>query len=151
MRLWTPKPKMTKEEWAALVPSVRAAIDGAYGDDVPRRPWVWHDNERFLQCPDTYRENGMALHRFPPSSGDLNPIETVWAWLRRDLARREQEDLQAGRFLTPQQFKQRCSQILTSYAVVKEGQTQSRLQRLIIGMPRRLRRCKANGYGRCGK
>ena len=87
---WTPKPKMSSDEWAALVPSVRAAVDEAYGEDVPPRPWVWHDNERFLLCPEVYSDNGMSLHRFPPNSGDLNPIEIVWAWLRKDLAVREQ-------------------------------------------------------------
>ena len=40
LRLWTPKPKMTSEEWAALVPSVRDAVDEAYGDAVPARSWV---------------------------------------------------------------------------------------------------------------
>jgi hypothetical protein len=151
LRLWTPKPKMTAAEWAALVPSVRAAVDEAYGGDVPARPWVWHDNERFLLRPDTYRQHGMSLHRFPPCSGDLNPIETVWAWLRKDLAKREQADLSDKRDLAPQQFKQRCSQLLNSYSVPKDGEQYSRLQKLIRGMPKRLRKCKANSYGRCGK
>ena len=93
----------------------------------------------------------MSLHRFPPCSGDLNPIETVWAWLRRDLAKREQADLSAKRDLTPQQFKQRCSQLLNSYSVPKGGEQHSRLQKLIRGMPKRLRKCKANSYGKCGK
>ena len=53
----------------------------------------------------------------PPNSGDLNPIETVWAWLRRDLGKRELADLKAKRpALTEHQFKQRCAQILLSYA-----------------------------------
>ena len=142
---------MTKEEWAALVPSVRAAVDEAYGSEVPSRPWVWHDNERFLQCPDEYKKHGMALHRFPPNSGDLNPIETVWAWLRKDLAIREQADLKAKRTLTAQQFRQRCSQILNTYAVPQEGQQFSRLQKLVRGMSKRMQKCKANNYGRCGK
>ena len=151
LRLWTPKPKMTAAEWAALVPSVRAAVDEAYGGDVPARPWVWHDNERFLLCPDTYRQHGMSLHRFPPCSGDLNPIETVWAWLRKDLAKREQADLSDKRDLPPQQFQQRCYQLLNSYSVPKDGEQYSRLQKLIRGMPKRLRKCKANSCGRCGK
>ena len=151
LRLWTRTPKMTSEQWAALVPSVRAAVDEAYGDDVPSRPWVWHDNERFLLCPDVYSQHGMSLHRFPPNSGDLNPIETVWAWLRRDLAIREQDDLQARRVLTPQQFRQRCSQILNSFAVCRPGKQHSPLQNLSRGMPKRLQRCKANSYGKCGK
>ena len=142
---------MIAEEWSNLVPAVRAAVQEAYGEGAPPTPWVWHDNERFLLCPDTYRQHGMSLHRFPPNSGDLNPVETVWAWLRRDVAKREQADLQAKRVLTPQQFKQRCAQILNTYAVPKEGQQRSRLEKLIRGMPARMRKCKANRYGRCGK
>ena len=151
LRMWTPKPKMTADEWAALVPTVRSAIDDAYGDDVPSTPWVLNDNERFLQCPDVYRRHGLSLHRFPPSSGDLNPIETVWAWLRKDLAHREQTDLKTNYTLTPQQFKQRCAQLLNSYCVPVEGEIYSRIQKLIRGMPKRLRKCKDNKYGCCGK
>ena len=81
----------------------------------------------------------------------MNPIENVWAWLRRDLAKREMEDLKAGRVLTDQQFKQRCSQILNSYCVPKEGEKYSRIQKLIRGMPGRLRKSRANQYGRSGK
>ena len=35
--------------------------------------------------------------RLPPNSGDLNPIETVWAKLRKDLAKREFEGLKNNR------------------------------------------------------
>ena len=84
LRLWTPQPKMTTSDWAALIPEIKAAVDDAYGDDPLPRPKVWHDNERFLLQPDVYAANGLHLFRFPPNSGDLNPIETVWAWLRKD-------------------------------------------------------------------
>lgn len=151
LRLWTPRPKMTSAEWATLVPDIKAAVDEAYGDEVVARPWVWHDNERFLICPDVYKKNGLATHRFPPNSGDLNPIETVWAWLRRDLAQREQADIRAGRHLTVQKFRQRCAQILNTYTAPKPGEQYSRVQKLIRGMPRRLRKCRDNRYGRCGK
>lgn len=151
LRMWTAKPKMTKAEWEVKIPMVKAAVDDAYGDDVAARPWVWHDNERFLLCPETYKANGLTLVRFPPCSGDLNPIETVWAWLRRDLAIRERDDLAAGRYLTPRRYRLRCAQILQSYAVPKAGDSHSRLQKLVRGMPRRLQSCRANRYGKCGK
>ena len=153
LRLWTPKPKMTAEEWAALIPDVKAAISDAYGDDMPRRPWVWHENERFLvNNLQEYRRNGLELHRFPPNSGDLNRVETVWAWLRNDLAQREQQDLRNGRYLSAQQFGQRCAQILRTYVQDDgKGDGLCRLQRLARGMPKRLRKCNANSYGRCGK
>lgn len=151
LRMWTAKPKMTKTEWEANIPIVKAAVEDAYGENIAARPQVWHDNERFLLCPETYKKHGLTLVRFPPSSGDLNPIETVWAWLRKDLAAREQDDLAANRCLTPKQFKQRCSQILLSYSVPKKNESRSRLQKLVQGMPRRLQSCRANKYGRCGK
>ena len=88
---------------------------------------------------------------FPPNSGDLNPIETVWAWLRKELARREMVDLDEGRTLTAPQFRQRASQILKSFEARGPGDGKSRLERLVAGMPKRLAQCKANRYGKCGK
>ena len=93
----------------------------------------------------------MTAVRFPPSSGDLNPIENVWAKLRKDLAIREFEDLKNDKVITTLQFKQRCSQLLTSYGYVKPGKKYSYLENLIRGMPGRLLRCKENKYGNCGK
>ena len=135
----------------AKVPALKRAVDAA-GEDLPnKRAMVWHDGEKFLQQPDLYRKHGLTLVRFPPNSGDLNPIETVWAWLRRDLALREQEDFSANRVITKVQFRQRAAQILKSYEEMEPGQQWSRLQKLVRGMPARLARCKARRYGRCGK
>ena len=47
---------------------------------------LWHDNETFIQLPQEYKKAGLTSMNFPPNSGDLNPIETVWAQLRKDLA-----------------------------------------------------------------
>ena len=112
---------------------------------------VWHDNEKFLLCPSTYTANGLTLVRFPPNSGDLNPIETVWARLRQDLAEREQEDLSQKRVLTTTQFKQRVAQLLSEYGEPADGQELSYLSKLVRGMPKRLAKCRARKYGRCGK
>ena len=112
---------------------------------------VWQDNERFLCQLEAYKAHGLELQRFPPNSGDLNPIETVWAWLCRDLAKREQSDYLAGKEITIQKFKQRAAQILQSCGDKKPGQTHSRLEKLVRGMPKRLRKCKERNYGRCGK
>ena len=127
------------------------AAEARGSERVTQKAKVWHDNEKFLLCPATYRQHELVQVRFPPNSGDLNPIETVWARLRRDLAEREQEDLAAGRTITTSQFKQRAAQILNSYGVAALGQTHSFLQKLVRGMPKRLAKCKANKYGRCGK
>ena len=147
LRLWTPKPKMNKLEWAQRSPALRRA--------TMRTPGVlskiWHDNEGFLLNPPIYRKNGMQSVRFPPCSGDLNPIETVWARLRMDLGVREMEDLHLGRHISVTQYRQRVGQLLTSYSVPSPGQPHSFLQRLVRGMPRRLAKCRANRFGPCGK
>ena len=89
--------------------------------------------------------------RFPPNSGDLNPVETVWAWSRRDLARREQEDLAAGHIMTVAMFRKRVAQLLNSYGAREDGESLSSLQKLVRGMPKRLANCRKNKFGRCGK
>ena len=81
----------------------------------------------------------------------MNPIENVWAQLRKDLAKREQDDFAAGRTLSVREFRSRVAQILQSYSVPKKDQQYSYLQKLVRGMPARLRSCKAKRYGRCGK
>ena len=112
---------------------------------------MWFDNETFLKIDGVYRKNGLAAVRFPPNSGDLNPIETVWARLRRDLAVREFEDLKVGKIITVKQFKQRCSQLLTSYSLKGPGEQYSYLEKLVRGMIARLVKCRKNKYGVCGK
>ena len=138
---------MNKLEWAQRSPALRRA--------TMRTPGVlskiWHDNEGFLLNPPIYRKNGMQSVRFPPCSGDLNPIETVWARLRMDLGVREMEDLHLGRHISVTQYRQRVGQLLTSYSVPSPGQPHSFLQRLVRGMPRRLAKCRANRFGPCGK
>ena len=154
LRLWTPRPKMNKLEWAAHLPALKRAVDDAEAQGVERetkKAKVWHDNEGFLKQPQAYKKHGFQMVLFPPNSGDLNPIETVWAALRKDLALREQSDLQAGVYLTVPRFRARAAQILKSYSVVKPGKQHSFLTALVRGMPKRLMKCKKNKYGRCGK
>lgn len=78
LRLWTPTPKMNNAAWAKLVPALgRAAMPPRLASQ--QRANVWHDNETFLNQPAVYKKHGMTSVKFPPNSGDLNPIETVWA------------------------------------------------------------------------
>ena len=112
---------------------------------------LWHDNETFIQLPQEYKKAGLTSMNFPPNSGDLNPIETVWAELRKDLAVREFEDLKAGNVISVTAFKQRVAQLLTSYSIPGPGEQHSYLERLVRGMPARLEKCKKNKYGPCGK
>ena len=150
LRMWTPKAKMTKAEWVERIPALKRAIDSAGERRATVKAKVWHDNEKFLLQPSEYRKHSLELVRFPPNSGDLNPIETVWAELRKRLALREQEDLEAGRVLTLQQFRKRASQILASFGEDPKGEG-SFLSKLVRGMSGRLQKCRANSFGRCGK
>ena len=143
LKHWSEKPKLDQELWANLI--------GKKVKDAAAGPNIWHDNEGYLKQPEEYAKHGLVMNLFPPSSGDLNPVENVWSDLRQDLAVREFEDLKANRTLTVAQFRARASQILHSYSVPKPGQTKSHLQKLVDGMPSRLARCKANNYGNCGK
>ena len=60
-------------------------------------PWgVLSDNEGFLNDPCSKTElwkQGVRLWHVPPRSPDLNPVEKFWAWLRRELRRRDLKDL----------------------------------------------------------
>lgn len=143
MKLWTQKQKLDKESWASYIKSVvQPAASG---------PNMWHDNGNFIKQPGVYSEQGLVMKNFPPNCGDLNPIENVWADLRKELSRREVEDMDAKRHLTVDQFRQKAAQILHSYTIPKPGRAKSRLQKYIAGMPKGLADCKANTYGKCGK
>ena len=107
--------------------------------------------EKFLCQPAEYWSAGLQLERFPPNSGDLRPIETVRAWLQRDLAEKEQADHAVGKVLTAQQFRQRAALLLKQYGEKKPGSDHSRWGKLVRGMPKRLQKCKERRYGRCGK
>ena len=50
---------------------------------------MWFDNEGFLKIDSAYHKHGLTALRFPPGSGDLNPIENVWSKLKKGLAIRE--------------------------------------------------------------
>ena len=143
LKLWTERPKLDKQLWAGHIGAgVKRAASGKT---------IWHDNEKFLKQPQVYASHGLTMKCFPPNSGDLNPIETVWAWLRTELARREMSDQDTGKTISAQQFRQRASQILQSFEAPRPGERLSRLERLIAGMPKRLAQCKANRYGKCSK
>ena len=77
---------------------------------------AYEDNERFLTAKDSktaYLENHAKLLHIPPRSHDLNPIKSFWGWLRKELRRRDLEDLRLDRPpLSKAQYKQRLKQVL---------------------------------------
>ena len=51
----------------------------------------------------------------PAKSPDLNPVEKYWAWLRRQLRKKDLEDLDAGRdVLTKSDYQERVRSIMHS-------------------------------------
>ena len=77
--LRTERPKMKKEQWWKHIPELRRAVDDAGEVDETQTAKVWHDNETFLVNDAKYKASKLTSVRFPPNSGDLNPIETVWS------------------------------------------------------------------------
>ena len=114
---------MTKTEWVKKVPKLRKAIDKHAEPRATIKAKVWHDNAKFLLAPAEYQKHGMEMVTFPTNSGDLNPIENVWAKLRLDLAKLGQKDFTAKprRFLSEAQFKARVSNLLISHASQRQA------------------------------
>ena len=61
------------------MPVLKRAVDVAEArapERTVKRAKVWHDNEKFLLCPDSFQRSELVQVRFLLNSGDLNPIET---------------------------------------------------------------------------
>ena len=82
---------------------------------------MWFDNETFLKIDAEYHRHGLTAMRFLPGNEDFNPSENVWSKFGKDLAIRESEDLKNDKIITNLQFKQKVSQLLTSYGYVSPG------------------------------
>jgi len=96
------KRKLTSEEWCHVVR--RGKLTAAIRALEPSKadgPWkVLADNESFLHTAASRRamaDEGITLWRMPPASPDLNPVEKMWAWLRRRLREKDREDLRRKR------------------------------------------------------
>ena len=62
-----------------------------------------------------YAKKNVRLVHIPPRSPDLNPIESFWGWLRKQLRLRDLEDLRRGRpALGKMAFKARVRALLRS-------------------------------------
>ena len=67
------------------------------------------------------------------------------------MGKREFEDLKHDHIISVAQFRQRVSQILHSFSLKGPGEEYSYLEKLVRGMPARLKKAKKNKYGPCGK
>ena len=48
LKLWTDKPKMTKEQWVTHLPELKRAASQANNNPERKRLKTWFDNEGFL-------------------------------------------------------------------------------------------------------
>ena len=63
-----------------------------------------------------------SLWKIPPRSPDLNPIEKFWAWLRKELRRRDLEDYKNRKpCLGKVQYTERVKQVLKTATAQKEA------------------------------
>ena len=67
------------------------------------------------------------------------------------MGKREFEDLKHDNIILVPQFRKRVSQILNSFNLKGPGEEYSYLEKLVRGMPARLKKAKKNKYGPCGK
>ena len=97
-----PTKKIQVEEWVAAVSDGKLVDAIKAGNPLLKRgPWrVLCDNEGFMNAKESraaHRAQKVNLWHVPPRSPDLNPIERFWAWLRRELRKRDLADLMANR------------------------------------------------------
>ena len=78
----------------------RASDDAPEIADPGKKATVWTDNEQFLENPAKYKAAKLEVCNFRTNSGDIDPIETVRARLRKDLAKRGFEGLKHGKAIT---------------------------------------------------
>ena len=111
--------KLSGTEWASAV--LKGKLNAAIKRLKPsgKRPWyVLCDNERFLDSAASRTAlscKGIKLWHNPPRSLDPNPVELFWAWLRRELGRRDLEDLKNKRVpLSKADYRARIRAVLRS-------------------------------------
>ena len=94
--------KLSVSEWVCAVRAGKLTSAIKRLRPVSQRgPWhVLCDNEKFLKAAESqsaYAAKGIKLWSIPARSPDLNPIEMFWAWLRKELRKRDLEDLRLKR------------------------------------------------------
>lgn len=93
-----PTKKIDPEDWVGAVEGGALTIAVKEGKPVLKKgPWgVLCDNEGFLHAAESkaaHRKQKIILRHVPARSPDLNVIEKFWSWLRRELRKRDLNDL----------------------------------------------------------
>jgi transposase len=115
-----PTKKIQVEEWVDAVDS--GVLTAVIKQGRPARARYPHrvlcDNEGFLSAAESkaaHRKQKVNLWHVPPHSPDLNVIEKYWSWLRRELQRRDLNDLVKKRLpLGKMAYRQRILAICRS-------------------------------------
>jgi hypothetical protein len=97
---------------------LRSAIEALDPVKV-RGPWhVLCDGERFLHTTESQAavaESRVKTWTVPAKSPDLNPVEKFWGWLRKELRKKDMEDLQAKRpVIDKAQYKARIRALIAT-------------------------------------
>ena len=112
--------KLTVAEWQKVVASGKLATAIKALKPVKRSgPWsVLCDNESFLRAKTVakaHRDSGVTLWKMPAKSPDLNPVERVWAWLRKRLRALDLQDAVAKKkVLSKAAYRARVRRVLRS-------------------------------------
>jgi len=96
--LWHENRKTDEDEWSTAVR--KGDLVSALKATNPRKragPWkIVCDNESFLRTAKSvqaYERANVKLVALPPRSPDLNPVEKMWGWVRKQMRVRDLRDL----------------------------------------------------------
>ena len=112
--------KVTAPEWRSAVDAGKLgkAIKAVKSQKRVGRWLVLCDNESFLRAAvvsAAHKRIGVRLLKIPAKSPDLNPVERVWAWLRKKLRAMDLADAMAKRrVLSKAQYTARVKRVLRS-------------------------------------
>ena len=112
--------KIDPDEWVDALEDgcLNDALDTAAFPSSDGTYTVISDNETFLKNPEAtrnYRLCGVKLWHIPPRSPDLNPVERFWNWVRKEMRKKDLEDLRAKRqVIGKTAYKQRLRALLRS-------------------------------------
>ena len=82
------------------------------------------------------------MWKIPPSSPDLNPVEKMWAWVRKQIVRMDLHDLRAGKpAVSRTGLKQRLQRLL------KTQKAQATAGKIALGLKKVCREVSRSGGG----
>ena len=118
--LWHEDRKTNDDEWSNAI-NDRCLINALKAVNPVKKsgPWkIISDNESFLRADESkkaYRRFAIHLIEMPPRSPDLNPVEKMWGWVRKELRARDLRDFAGGvPVLAKAAYRERIKRLLRS-------------------------------------